>query len=80
MKPQIQSHGQWIETLPNKLTMARIAAIPVLLIVFPLQFHASNIFCAVLFSIAAITDFLDGFIARRYNIVITLGSLLDPSQ
>jgi CDP-diacylglycerol--glycerol-3-phosphate 3-phosphatidyltransferase len=63
---------------PNLLTLFRIAAVPivVLLMLFP------NRFCvfvaALVFSAAAITDYLDGFYARRRNMVTTLGKIMDP--
>ncbi len=68
------------KTLPNKLTIGRIMIIPVILVVYPLthQFVFPRIFCAILFLLAALTDFLDGYFARKYNHVSKLGALLDP--
>lgn len=68
----------FVKTLPNKLTIGRIAIIPVLLILYPLDIQFFNIFCAILFAIAALTDFADGYIARRYNTESRLGAILDP--
>lgn len=68
----------FMKNLPNKLTIGRIAIIPLLLILFPLDIQFLNIFCAVLFAIAAATDFADGYIARRYNTESRLGAILDP--
>ena len=63
---------------PNLLTLFRIAAVPIIIILmlFP------NRFCvfvaALVFSVAAITDYLDGFYARKRNMVTTLGKIMDP--
>lgn len=66
------------EGLPNKLTLARMAAIPMLMVLYPWNFFVIDIICAVLFSLAAITDFLDGYIARKYQLVSAFGELIDP--
>lgn len=68
----------WLKRLPNKLTLARMASIPFLLIVYPLDFDALNILCAWVFAFAAATDYLDGYLARKYDSVTPLGALLDP--
>lgn len=68
----------YIATLPNKLTIARMAVIPVLLLLYPLDLQFLNIFCAIVFAVAAATDFFDGYIARRYNTESRLGAILDP--
>ena len=61
--------------LPNKLTMGRIFAIPVFIVVFLMGYRyvATGIFI-----LAAITDMLDGKIARKYNLVTNFGKLMDP--
>jgi CDP-diacylglycerol--glycerol-3-phosphate 3-phosphatidyltransferase len=63
---------------PNNLTLFRIAAVPliVILLLFPGKLFA--FVAAVLFSVAAITDFLDGFFARRKGLVSTFGKVMDP--
>lgn len=68
----------WFKSLPNQLTLGRIATTPVILLLYPLDLFAINVFCALLFIAAAITDWLDGFLARRYELVTPLGALLDP--
>lgn len=61
--------------LPNKLTMGRILAIPVFIVVFLLGYRYA---AAVIFILAAVTDMLDGHIARKYNLVTNFGKLMDP--
>lgn len=64
--------------LPNKLTLLRIFLIPVLVIFFYLPFSWSQYASAFVFLLAAITDILDGYLARRLNQVSPLGAFLDP--
>ncbi len=63
---------------PNALTLCRIAAIPVIviLLLFPNRF--CSFLAALVFSVAAITDFLDGFFARRRGLVSNFGKIMDP--
>ncbi len=61
--------------LPNKLTLIRVALIPVCLLLWALGLHA---WAAAVFALAAITDFLDGYIARKQHIVTTFGKFADP--
>lgn len=63
---------------PNVITMARICMIPLIMLFFFLNFEGAKIIASVLFAIAAFTDFLDGYIARKYNKVSTMGKFLDP--
>ena len=70
---------EWLKNLPNKLTLARIGAIPLLLVLYPLQLGTTiNVISAVIFLLAALTDLLDGYLARKYQNVTPLGALLDP--
>lgn len=66
------------DTLPNILTLARIAVLPVIVILFylPYDWAAWTIF--VLFAMAAVTDYLDGYFARSLNSVSDVGKFLDP--
>ena len=65
--------------LPNKISLVRICMIPVFVLVFFLQDLAYNYLIAgVIFLIAALTDFVDGRIARSRNLVTNLGKFLDP--
>ena len=61
--------------LPNKLTLIRIALVPVCLIFLALGW---DIAAAALFAIASVTDFVDGYLARRDNLVTNFGKFADP--
>lgn len=64
--------------LATILTFFRIALIPVLFIVFYLPFHWTNEAAAAIFAGAAVTDWLDGWVARRYGQTSSFGAFLDP--
>jgi len=65
--------------LPNKITLSRICLIPVFVVVFYLDVIPCNyLIAAIVFLVAAFTDFLDGHIARSRNLVTDLGKFLDP--
>ena len=66
--------------LPTKITVARIALIPVMVALYFISFGNNlNLLCsALIYVIAAFTDFLDGYIARSRNMVTDLGKFLDP--
>ncbi|TGD73681.1 CDP-diacylglycerol--glycerol-3-phosphate 3-phosphatidyltransferase [Mangrovimicrobium sediminis] len=64
--------------IPNALTMMRIFLIPVLVLVFYLPFHKHLMVAAVIFAVAAITDWLDGYLARRLGQTSAFGAFLDP--
>jgi CDP-diacylglycerol--glycerol-3-phosphate 3-phosphatidyltransferase len=64
--------------LPNTITMLRIGVIPALFCLLFSPGPAMSLVIAILFIAAALTDLLDGYIARRYQIVTTMGKFLDP--
>ena len=65
--------------LPNKLTLTRIILIPFFIVAFyGLCFTGRYFISLGIFAIASITDFFDGYIARKYNMVTDLGKFLDP--
>lgn len=65
-------------TFPLFLTLLRIALIPVLVLFFYLPYSWSGFAAAVVFILAAITDWLDGYLARRMNLLSSFGAFLDP--
>ena len=64
--------------LPNILTLFRIGLIPVFVLVFYLEFDWSNEAACIIFVVAAVTDWLDGFLARKLQQISRLGAFLDP--
>lgn len=64
--------------LPNILTLSRIAAIPVLVLLVAIQGPVADMLAAALFTIAGITDWLDGRLARSRRQLSDLGRMLDP--
>ena len=54
-------------TVPNALTLFRIVMVPIMVIAFYMPSRFANLIAAVLFTIGALTDWLDGFIARRWQ-------------
>jgi len=64
--------------LPTYLTFLRIALIPLLAVVFYLPWEYSNIACSGIFVIAALTDWLDGYLARKMSLETAFGAFLDP--
>ena len=64
--------------LPNALTLSRLAAIPVLMVLLIVRFQGHDQIAAALFVVFSLTDTLDGQIARRRGLVSDLGKFLDP--
>lgn len=65
--------------LPNKISLTRILLLPVIIFFYLATFIPCNyLIAAIIFTIAATTDFIDGYIARKYNMVTNLGKFLDP--
>lgn len=68
----------WKKQLPMWITVSRIAMVPfVLLAMLPNSFWW-NVLAAVLFMLASITDYYDGYFARKYNAVSNMGKFMDP--
>ena len=65
-------------SLPNLLTLARIAAIPVIVATFYMAGETARWIAAAVFVAAAATDWLDGYLARRMGVVSAIGRFLDP--
>lgn len=64
--------------IPNTLTLFRIVLIPVFILVFYLPYHWSFLASAVIFALAGITDWLDGYFARKLDQSTPFGAFLDP--
>lgn len=61
--------------IPNILSVIRLSLVPLFIYLF---FKGENVSAVVVFAISGVTDFLDGFIARKYDCASNLGKLLDP--
>ncbi|MCP3671894.1 MAG: CDP-diacylglycerol--glycerol-3-phosphate 3-phosphatidyltransferase [Gammaproteobacteria bacterium] len=67
-----------LSNIPNILTLMRIALIPVFVAFFYLPVEHANQICAGIFALAAVTDWLDGFLARKLGQMSAFGAFLDP--
>ena len=63
---------------PNKLTLMRTLMVPIFVLCMYLDFNNSRIIATIIFAIASFTDFLDGYLARRDNLVTNFGKFADP--
>ncbi len=64
--------------LPNKITVFRLILIPIFAVLFLTNFSAHYLYAAIIFIAASLTDFLDGYLARKLNLVTDVGKFLDP--
>jgi CDP-diacylglycerol--glycerol-3-phosphate 3-phosphatidyltransferase len=64
--------------LPNAITMARIAMIPVILLFTYYESRANSFIAALLYAATSATDFLDGWVARRQGLITVIGKFMDP--
>lgn len=76
--------------IPNRITVSRVCLIPIFVIIMVIDFHWGNLTMlgatmpvehlvgALIFIIASLTDWIDGYYARKYNLVTNLGKFLDP--
>jgi cardiolipin synthase len=67
-----------MQNLPNVLTLSRIAAVPVLVALVACQTPQTDAAACLLFALASLTDWLDGYLARRHKAQSDLGRMLDP--
>lgn len=65
-------------TIPNVLTLLRLAMLPVLFVVFYDDFPYHYFACTVIFTVMGFTDFLDGYLARKLNQFSKFGAFMDP--
>lgn len=70
--------GTHVLALPNVLSLVRIAIVPAVVLVLYVPTRGARAVAGLLFLIASITDFLDGWIARRHGVTTALGKFLDP--
>ena len=63
---------------PNFMTMSRIVAVPVIVILLMYETKLTTFIAAAVFSLASITDYLDGYLARTLGLTTKLGKLIDP--
>lgn len=78
MTKQNRSKKSEILNIPNILTLVRIAAIPLMVYLLMEGDRDSSFWAAALFSAASVTDWLDGYVARKMEIVTVFGKFLDP--
>lgn len=64
--------------IPNILTLLRVALIPIFILFYYLPFHWSYLTAAIVFTIASVTDWLDGYLARKWEQSTPFGAFLDP--
>jgi CDP-diacylglycerol--glycerol-3-phosphate 3-phosphatidyltransferase len=67
-----------LRQLPNQLTIARIATIPLLCLMLALGWDWLRWIALIIYVLAAVSDWFDGFLARRMNMMSDLGKMLDP--
>lgn len=85
-EPPVERQGQnpqenlsnEIWNLPNSLTLFRIFLVPFLVVVLLTKFEGREFVGLTIFLVAAVTDFFDGWVARRQNKITRMGTLLDP--
>lgn len=77
-QPEREDLRTEIWNLPNALTLLRIFMVPFLVVVLLTKFSGREYVALAIFLIAAITDFFDGWLARRRNQMTRMGALLDP--
>ena len=75
---EVVARGTSLAALPNLLTLLRIGLVPVLVVLLLYPTPAARAGAAACFLLACVTDFLDGWLARRHGITTALGQLLDP--
>ena len=70
--------GAILKNVPNILSSFRICLVPVFVIVYFSESAHSKLFAVLIYALASFTDFLDGFLARKYHIITNAGKVLDP--
>ena len=70
--------GKRMRNLPNILTLCRIGVVPVLVVLLFFSSPLLRAVAALIFVLASVTDYLDGYLARKYDVISPMGKLLDP--
>jgi len=65
--------------IPNILSLFRLALVPTFAVVFFSKLESAYVLAVVIYVVAFLTDILDGYIARKYNLITKLGKILDPA-
>lgn len=78
MNTSMAATSNWQRNLPLALTWLRVALVPVFVVVFYLPFIWAPPAAAFLFALAGVTDWADGWLARRWGVVTKFGAFLDP--
>jgi len=76
--PGSLTSGLFPLNLPNALTLGRILLVPVLVVALTVETPGGSTIAAVVFAIAALTDGLDGYIARSRQSITNFGKVMDP--
>lgn len=69
---------KWKKNIPNMLSAFRLILVPVFIAVYFSGLDHARFFASCVYGLASITDFLDGHIARKYDLITNLGRVLDP--
>src|ERR1017187_1675342 len=77
-RPRRRSLAEDALNIPNLLTFGRVLAIPFFVWLLDVPSPVRGFWAAIVFTLAAITDMLDGYLARKLNVVSVLGKFLDP--
>jgi len=67
-----------VKYIPNILTLSRIVIVPFFILSFLNENHSIRILSIILFFFGSFSDFLDGYIARKYNLITDFGRIIDP--
>jgi CDP-diacylglycerol--glycerol-3-phosphate 3-phosphatidyltransferase len=75
---EVHDDADWKSSIPNALTMCRVLAVPVLVLAFYNRRTAAGPVPSCIFAVCAATDWLDGYLARRWGVHSQFGAFLDP--
>lgn len=78
MELSIKPPPPWYHSLPNQLTMFRVASVPLFLALSSIEGRSCRVAAAFLFLISSLSDWLDGYLARFWKVESNFGAILDP--